>query len=264
VAGIRENGTIELWKGATGEKLFSPGVHKAIIGMAFSPSNANLLVTSSHDKTIKLWNLVTRDCQTWETPVHTDFAFSPDGKTLATAGWDCPNVMLWDVDTGEQKKPPIQRTGKLQPFFSPDGRILAWLSNNGPLTLWNLNANEEQIIADLPKAASLAFRPDGQAIATGDVDGGPIQLWDMVKRKQLKTLGSPGDQVVGFSADGNRLFVKRSGQSYSLLEVASGRELWQGGWHNSTFAIAADGRHLIAGERGSLFIFRLPQKSLGR
>jgi len=258
VAGSRDNGTIDLWDGATGKKLFSPGAHKAVIAMAFSPSNAKLLVTSSSDKTIKLWNLNTKDdIRTWQVPVPTYFAISPDGKTLATAGWDCPNVMLWDVDTGKQK-PPIQRAGKLQPFFSPDGRTLAWTAENAPLTLWNLAANKEQVIAGLPKAISLAFAPDGQTLATTEWDG-PIQLWDLAKGKQLKTLGKPGDQVVGFAVDEKRLLVKRGGQGCYLLEVASGKELWQGGWHSNAFALAADGRHLIIGDRGVGYILRIPK-----
>src|SRR5262249_6713392 len=57
VAGSRADGTIDIWEVATGKKSYSLGKHKqAVLAMAFSPNNSKLLVTSSFDKTIRIWN----------------------------------------------------------------------------------------------------------------------------------------------------------------------------------------------------------------
>src|SRR5262249_50062632 len=123
--------------------------------------------------------------------------------------------------------------------------------------------NKERVIAGLPKAYSLAFAPNGETLAAAEYEAGPIQLWDLGKGKRLKTLGKPADQPVGFSADGMKLVVKRSGQGFSVLDIHSDTELWQGGWHTNSFAFAADGRHLIlVGSSGIGYILRIPKKIL--
>ena len=56
---------------------------------------------------MRLWDAATGETRATlkghEGPVHA-VAFSPDGKTLASAGWD-QTVRLWDAATGEPAPP---------------------------------------------------------------------------------------------------------------------------------------------------------------
>src|SRR5947207_470584 len=61
-------------------------------------------------------------------------AFSPDGKTLASASRDL-TVKLWDMATG-------QNTATLQGYalaFSPDGKTLASAAGSGSIKLWEVS-----------------------------------------------------------------------------------------------------------------------------
>jgi WD40 repeat protein len=119
-------------------------------------------------------------------------AFSPDGKSLASAGRECP-VQLWDVATGKTIKTYEDCPGDLGSLcFSPDGKILAcgfaYLERGGtanpPWAAVRLYETATgKVLATLKKGKPgpshpLAFSPDGRIIATGDRDG-KIILWDL-------------------------------------------------------------------------------------
>src|SRR5712692_754341 len=64
-------------------------------------------------------------------------AFSPDGKLLATAGFDSL-VKLWEYPSGKELR---TLTGHTKPVysvaFSPDGLTLASSSDDQTIRLWN-------------------------------------------------------------------------------------------------------------------------------
>src|SRR5262245_30945639 len=82
-AGVRE--TIQLWNVSEGKKIADIPAHKErIIALAFAPGDANILLSSAYDQTVRWWDLgarkeIGRVKQGWTTGI----GVSPDGKTLA-------------------------------------------------------------------------------------------------------------------------------------------------------------------------------------
>ena len=120
-------------------------------------------------------------------------SFSPDGRILASAGWDS-KVTLREVTTGrELTNHLVGHAGAIPSVaFSPDGRALASGSRDGTVMIWDVTdaakpSLQHKLNANAGSVWAVAYSPDGKSIASGHADG-TVKLWDPVTERERCTL----------------------------------------------------------------------------
>ncbi len=127
-------------------------------------------------------------------------SFSPDGKTIASAGGD-KTVKLWSLDGNLLQTLRGHEKQVNSVVWSPNGHMLATASNDKTVRLWNVEGKLIRTLQGHNQAVySVVWSPDGKTIASASNDK-TARLWSL-DGKALKILPhKDGVSSVSFSPD---------------------------------------------------------------
>jgi WD40 repeat protein len=110
--------------------------------LAFTPDGKTLVTGEMNaDRVIRFWDAATgRETGMLRPPSHvTAFALAPDGKSAAmNTGWESKGVVFVSVPDGKELR-RIEDASTYFHFlcFSPDGKSLAGVGNDGVVRVWD-------------------------------------------------------------------------------------------------------------------------------
>ncbi|MDE0313622.1 MAG: WD40 repeat domain-containing protein [Candidatus Poribacteria bacterium] len=178
--------------------------------MQFSPNGEHLAVGTS----IGVWVYDVEDRnETALFPRYTEesnvIAFSPDGKKLASGGYNNSVILMWDLETGNKLSTftlPQKISGVSALVFSENNKTLFSIGKSGHITEWDIETGRDISKKQFNNSKSVvAFAKDGKTFVTGDAIACKIRLGDTVdgslgnvfKVKSNLSLGNTVSKLLG-------------------------------------------------------------------
>ncbi|MFY9554310.1 MAG: caspase family protein [Blastocatellia bacterium] len=163
-------------------------------------------------------------------------AFSPDAKTIASAGSD-KTIRLWDAATGSMLRIlDHHRDNVTSIAFSPDGKTIASASLDKSVAICDVKTG--RVVRSLDghndEVNCVVFSPDGKMVASASRDH-TINLWDVTNGEVIHTIEGPASEVrtVAFSPDGKILCSGSADNKLRLWQVDDAKPIRELEGHSS-------------------------------
>lgn len=190
---------------------FSPSIAGPEKADPSTPSTApKLLLSSSSDKTIRLWSLEAWTClvvyKGHEGPVW-NVRWGPFGHYFATCGWD-KTVRIWGQDHISYLRLLVGHDSNVnQIAWHPNGAYVFSASDQADksIRMWSFTTGEcvRVFAGHTDFISALECSPNGKILASAD-GGGNIIFWDLAKGQMIKRCkghGKGGIWSLSFSVE---------------------------------------------------------------
>jgi serine/threonine protein kinase len=230
--------------------------HTNVVWGAISSHDGQRIISSSGDKTIKVWNLLTgKLLQTLKGSEQVlSVEISPGDRTLISGSYNTSRAIdIWNLSTGIRRNIQSDSHHVWSVAISPDGRSFASSNGDGSVDVWNMSDRKlrDRLLGHLDTVWSVAISPNSQIIASASSDK-TIKLWDLQTRELLHTLIGHSDRVrtVAFSPDGQILVSGSWDKSIKIWNLKTKTLLRTLSGHSryiNSVAISPDGQILASG-----------------
>lgn len=158
-------------------------------------------------------------------------AISPDGKRLASGGFD-RTVRIWEAVSGRELAVLPHPSSPAVLRYSGDGKILAAGCRGGSVRLWNTDTWQEQTRFDAENFMlhSVDLSADGALLAAGGLrsqnqaarsDDGMLRLWDVATGADKHTFFLKS-AVTSLAFSHNRKYVVALAHTSSIINIETG------------------------------------------
>jgi WD40 repeat protein len=225
-----EDSQVLLWR-LRGAKMLTPiraeGHTAAVTCLAVTP-DAALVISGSHDGTMRLWDTASGKLvhrfDTGHRQVHS-LALSGDGQRLLSSGqggglrlWDLPQRRLLATIPAPNKG----RTDRLA--LTRDGRLAA-TTTAGNVVLHDLDSKDNPRPIATSGASSVAFTPDGKTLAVGGGDR-LVRLFDVTSGHLRGELSGHSHQIVALAFNHNATLLATASRGNVRWDHHGEVKLW--------------------------------------
>ncbi|MBN1167178.1 MAG: hypothetical protein JXA44_08640, partial [Methanospirillaceae archaeon] len=204
------------------------GGHTGSVNSVAISTDGLKAVSGSDDKTVRIWDLVTRVC-TGVITDHTDsvksVALSPDGKTVVSGSAD-NTIRVWDLITGECTAVLEGHTDSVNSVaFFPDGKTVVSGSNDYTVRVWDSVTKRCTAVlkGHTDSVKSVAVSSNDRIIVSGSYDT-TVRVWDIATEECTVVLQGHTGLVysVAFFPDGKTVVSGSDDKTVRVWDLGTG------------------------------------------
>jgi RNA polymerase sigma factor (sigma-70 family) len=210
-----------LWEVATGKELrrlaISHDIHQSIRALAFSPDGKTIASACWRDARLRLWETATGKELTAFPKIGADIASVAFARDGKTVAAAADNIHLYDPATGKERLQIERRARRLA--FSQDGSVLTG-AVSGAIYRWDA-ASGRQLTPSAAQDSTveqILVAADGRSLFTTDQDG-DLHVWDTAGGKSPRRIAGGIERGIVASPDGRFL-------AWAARDVSGGNRLW--------------------------------------
>ncbi|KZV92917.1 WD40 repeat-like protein, partial [Exidia glandulosa HHB12029] len=233
--------------------------HEGVVYTAVFLPAGRRLVSSSGDKTLRIWDVETGETVIGPLKGHTDSVsrVAVHGSRIASCSYD-GTFRIWDADSGKLDLGPISAHTGLQVnwiAYSRDGTRIATAGDDNRAAIWDANTGVRLhvMIGHTQEVWCVAFSEDGTRLVSASQDK-TVRIWDVASGEFIgEPLTGHTDLVraVCFSPDGQRIFSASDDRTIRIWDAETRalivEPLRMSNW--VCMALSPDGKRLVSGSK---------------